>query len=265
MKINGRNGPSSGRRNSMQTHWADIAALLKAGENTIEITSANMPPDEGRLVSVKSDTLPDADSPAGLVLYAYVRCGEQVCDFVSDRGWTVSGYPKPPNTQSGLSAPPDMGKPVEMGPAVELGGLDLAPWKLGSAFLDVAAAAKDSLPVERASLVAADPLMLALGRPNREQVVTVRQTTPTTLQALELTNGGTLAKILKQGAEKILAANGADSAALVDALYRQTLSRKPAAKEQQLALRVVGSPAKAEGVEDLLWALAMLPEFQLIN
>ncbi len=48
----------------------------------------------------------------------------------------------------------------------------------------------------RASMVAADPLMVALGRPNREQVVTTRATTATTLQALELTNGETLAKVL---------------------------------------------------------------------
>ena len=32
----------------------------------------------------------------------------------------------------------------------------------------------EKLPVQRASLLAADPLMSALGRPNREQVVTVR-------------------------------------------------------------------------------------------
>ena len=52
----------------------------------------------------------------------------------------------------------------------------------------------------RASLVAADPLAVALGRPNREQVVTSRPTVATTLQALELTNGETLAKILHRGA-----------------------------------------------------------------
>ena len=58
----------------------------------------------------------------------------------------------------------------------------------------------------RASLVAADPLTVALGRPNREQVVTTRATVATTLQALELTNGETLAKILHRGAEQLAAA-----------------------------------------------------------
>ena len=57
----------------------------------------------------------------------------------------------------------------------------------------------------RAALVAADPLTTALGRPNREQVVTVRSTAATTLQGLELTNGETLAHILERGAKPLLA------------------------------------------------------------
>jgi hypothetical protein len=31
-----------------------------------------------------------------------------------------------------------------------------------------------------------------------------------------------------------------------------------------MARDLVGSPARKEGVEDLLWAMTMLPEFQLI-
>jgi hypothetical protein len=107
--------------------------------------------------------------------------------------------------------------------------------------------------------------MNALGRPNREQFITVRQTAATTLQALELTNGATLARLLKRGAEKILAANPADSREIVDSLFKQTVSRQPADRELNLALQLVGSPAKAAGIEDLLWSLAMLPEFQLIH
>jgi hypothetical protein len=41
----------------------------------------------------------------------------------------------------------------------------------------------------RAALVNADALMLSLGRPNREQVVTTRGDVLTTLQALDLSNG----------------------------------------------------------------------------
>ena len=93
----------------------------------------------------------------------------------------------------------------------------------------------------------------------------MRQATATTLQALELTNGATLAKLLKQGAEKIVAANSTDSTALIATVYEKSVCRQPTAAEQRLALQVVGSPARTEGVEDLLWAVAMLPEFQLIR
>ena len=45
----------------------------------------------------------------------------------------------------------------------------------------------------RAALVTADPLMRALGRPIRDQVVTTRPESFTTLEALDLTNGAILA------------------------------------------------------------------------
>jgi hypothetical protein len=115
----------------------------------------------------------------------------------------------------------------------------------------------------RASLVAADPLAVALGRPNREQVVTSRPTVATTLQALELTNGDTLAKVLHRGAEQLAAADPSPDA-LVDRLYRNALGRLPRGTEKSLATDLLGQPARQDGVEDLLWAMVMLPEFQLI-
>lgn len=130
--------------------------------------------------------------------------------------------------------------------------------------------AKSSLPVKgqtgpvRAALVPADPLMVALGRPNREQVITRRASAATTLEAIELTNGGTLDHILKTGAEKLTAKNSASANAFVATIFEAGLSRRPTAKELKLAEGMVGSPVKKEGVEDLLWSLAMLPEFQLI-
>ncbi len=68
----------------------------------------------------------------------------------------------------------------------------MAPWKLEEDIVakEFVCRAKGGV---RASLVAADPLMVEMGRPNREQVVTTRAETATTLQALELTNGKTLA------------------------------------------------------------------------
>jgi hypothetical protein len=84
------------------------------------------------------------------------------------------------------------------------------------------------------------------------------------LQALELTNGETLSRVLKQGAEKVLADKPGTSRGLVTQLYARALGRKPNGAELKLAEELLGQPAQAETVEDLLWALAMLPAFQLI-
>jgi hypothetical protein len=121
-----------------------------------------------------------------------------------------------------------------------------------------------TLSESRAALAPADSLMVALGRPNREQVVTERATAATTLQALELTNGTTLADMLSAGAAKWVNENGSSPASVVSGLYEAALGRPPMPQEKQAASVVVGSPVKKEGVEDLLWVVAMLPEFQLI-
>lgn len=263
IRINGKSAGRSRERNSTYPDWIDIRSHLQAGENTFEITVVNLPPDDGRLASIQHDQLPEPDSPAGLILYGRMRTGAEVHDFVSDRSWSVQTHDKPPTTDRFDESGP--GALRELGPATELGGVDLAPWKLGEYFLDLASVPKDTLPVERVSLVNADPLMIALGRPNREQFTTVRQTTATTLQALELTNGATLATLLETGAERILAEHADGPEALVGALFRQTLGRQPTSKERSLALELVGSPARPEGIADLLWGLVMLPEFQLIR
>jgi hypothetical protein len=111
--------------------------------------------------------------------------------------------------------------------------------------------------------VAADPLTVALGRPNREQVVTSRPTAATTLQALELTNGETLAKVLHRGAEQLAAADPSP-VELVDRLYRNALGRPPGKTEKAVAIDLLGQPTRQEGVEDFVWAMVLLPEFQLI-
>jgi hypothetical protein len=121
-----------------------------------------------------------------------------------------------------------------------------------------------SLVETRAALAPADPLQRALGRPNREQVVTERLTAATTLQALELTNGATLNGMLDTGAARWTANPTQAPTHLVNALYLQALGRLPTPAERKAALAEIGSPVRRDGVEDLLWALVMLPEFQLV-
>ena len=147
--------------------------------------------------------------------------------------------------------------------AADLGDAKAGPWNAQAALAGAFAGLSFQGNV-RAALANADPLTVCLGRPSREQVITVRSSAATTLQALELTNGETLAKVLEGGAAKLIARKSNSASELINDLYRKALGRKPTSQELNLARELVGEPVKKEGVEDLVWSLAMLPEFQLI-
>ena len=116
----------------------------------------------------------------------------------------------------------------------------------------------------RAAVVDADALQASLGRPNREQVVTRRDSMPTPLEALEFTNGQTLDRLLSQGAERLVK-DSATSEAIVSWVYVAALGRDATAEERKIAINLVGSPATKEGAQDFLWTILMLPEFQFID
>jgi hypothetical protein len=114
--------------------------------------------------------------------------------------------------------------------------------------------------------VISDPLMRSLGRPNREQVVTTRPDQLSTLQALDLSNGAILADWLGRGAANILKAHGkASSEELIELLYREALGRKPTDSELVVSRELLGAKPTPDTLSDLLWAIVMLPEFQLVR
>ncbi|MBI5091200.1 MAG: PSD1 domain-containing protein [Candidatus Hydrogenedentes bacterium] len=123
---------------------------------------------------------------------------------------------------------------------------------------------KSDPSVVRAWRVNSDALTRALGRPNRDNVTTRRQSEATTLQALELTNGPALTDWLKRGTEKLLATNPQPSRDRVAALYTQAILRTPSEKEMELATAMVGDPVTTDSLEDFLWSLIMTPEFQYV-
>jgi hypothetical protein len=116
-------------------------------------------------------------------------------------------------------------------------------------------------------------LAVALGRPNREQVCTVRNEESTVLQSLELVNGKALAERLQQGSRLLLASDlrkEENPAKMVSILYRRALSRLPNDKELSLAVGLLssakeGSTSSQEAWEDMLWALFVSPEFQFVR
>lgn len=128
-----------------------------------------------------------------------------------------------------------------------------------------AGAPRRGAPAVRASLFVDNTLSKALGRPNREQIVTRRDSVATTLQLLELANGATLAQTLRRGAEQTVKQSSGNGDQLIEQLYRRALGRVATSSEQQVARDLMGPKPTVEGVEDLLWILILLPEFQLVQ
>ncbi|PQO28822.1 DUF1549 domain-containing protein [Blastopirellula marina] len=117
----------------------------------------------------------------------------------------------------------------------------------------------------RASLLKSDFLMRSLGRPNRDQVVTVRPLELTTLEAIDLSNGEPLAKMLHQGAITLGQREWKSPDEFVTWLYNYALSRNPTAEERNTLSAAIGNNLETNSIEDVLWAVFMLPEFQLVR
>lgn len=115
----------------------------------------------------------------------------------------------------------------------------------------------------RASLVKNDVFLTALGRPNRENVSTNRASQANLLQALELTNGNKFNSLLASGAKKWKEKYHTNEE-IVSELYNMFLSRDPEKSEMKAAIRILGSLPDEENIQDLMWAILLLPEFQLI-
>jgi hypothetical protein len=249
--INGQEAGSG--KDHTQPSVLDASRFLRKGTNLIAVEANNFPGDPKN---------PDNDqrNAAGFWLYAKTRATNgrdqpRVMDFCSDGSWLCSaesakGWEKPDFS------------PTNWTHAVELGDSDMAPWKLGTRLAETVANLEYNRRV-RASLANNDALMTALGRPNREQVVTTRSSAATTLQALELTNGETLARELKKAGERFVSETS-DPNEIVREIYIKAYGRKPSKQELETSKEILGSSVQSEGVEDLLWAMTMQPEFQLI-
>ncbi|WP_342667607.1 DUF1549 domain-containing protein [Algoriphagus vanfongensis] len=115
----------------------------------------------------------------------------------------------------------------------------------------------------RASLVANNEFLKALGRPTREIVSTSRDSQASLLQALELSNGDKLNSALQKGAETWIATYP-DSEKLTRELFAKAVLREPNAREMEVAMQTFGEKPAPPEVQDFLWALFLSPEFQMI-
>ncbi len=123
---------------------------------------------------------------------------------------------------------------------------------------------EERLKFVRAALVPNDPFQTAMGRPAREIVTTNRETDPTLLQALELTNGEFVYEVLGRGADRWLTEYGDDPDEMIRQIYLSAFNRNPNERELKIAGDMIKPEPNSEAVQDLLWAIVMQPEFQLI-
>ncbi|MHB1177240.1 MAG: DUF1553 domain-containing protein [Daejeonella sp.] len=115
----------------------------------------------------------------------------------------------------------------------------------------------------RASLVVNNTFLTALGRPNRETVSTSRESQANLLQALELTNGERFNSMIRKGAEN-WKQKYKNSDIIIREIYKRALGREVQPKEFKVAKKLLGDKPQTDSIQDLFWAIMLLPEFQII-
>ena len=210
---------------------------LKAGEHTFLVTATNGG---------------SGPNPAGLIVEARIRQDKAAAITVaSDASWSWA-------TGSAVLT----GRPAWQ-PAAVL--TNQSVWGKISGDLRTGLGQSTGGGPVRASVVPSDLLQRALGRPNREQIVSMRPENLTTLEAIDLANGDILAGLLRKGAQGLLASGKGTAAELAGDLCQRALSRPPSAEESALLVSTLGDKLTQQSIEDALWILLMLPEFQFVR
>jgi hypothetical protein len=202
----------------------------------------------------------NAPNPAALFFEARIRLKDRtVVSVGSDATWEWTAAE--PDGNGKFKEPP-----ADWKPAAAVAKPDGWISKVGSQLVPLLgrSALTERVPV-RASLLKSDLLMRTLGRPNREQIVGSRPNDLTTLEAIDLSNGQTLASMIEQDATRLLGRKWKSPEALIRWVYKCALSRPPTPEELDLAREVLGQQPSSQGVQDFLWAVLMLPEFQLVR
>lgn len=240
----------NGREIKKSADWSKpegvpLRGLLTKGSNTLLIVATN------------AGSGPNA---AGLFFEAHIQLpNDQSLKIVSDGTWEFSA--EVPSVKDGrLESLPNSWKPATLVPALDVWTNALSN---GSGILTQAM--QGDLQMMRASLLKSDFLMRSLGRPLREQIVSMRPAELTTLEAIDLSNGATLAGYLAQGATHLAARDASDKGALIEQLFLFALSRQPSAEEQTIIAGSLSSPPTSQEIEDVLWSIFMMPEFFIVR
>ena len=222
-----------------------VNANLRKGDNTI-------------MIVVKNGG--SAPNPAGVWFEAQLRSAHGTRQtVVTDSTWEWT--PAKPDDKGKFASPPK-----DWAPAAEAANQHLWDSQTAKSLQIAVSQSASGVPsYVRASLVTSDLLMRALGRPNREQIVTVRPDNLTTLEAIDLENGNILAGLLKSGAATLLAQHPGTSEELIQTTFKRALSRPPNKNELAIMLEVLGLRPTPQSLEDMLWSVLLLPEFQFLR
>ena len=226
-----------------------------------QVTKLDLPLDlfrDQNVLGVEGQNLGNINNPAGFILWLKLDYMDgSTEEVVSDRSWkstadtTLSNWHNPDYDDQFWQK------------AWQAGSFEKSYWGRITDFRFE----QDTMPTidARASLVMQDDFMKTLGRPVRENVVTKRDDENTLLQSLMLTNGSQFHKSIAIGAKSWLRQYGDQYDTLVNQLFLDLLGRKPSNKEQQWLIKQLKQSEEPQLVlEDVIWSLLLLPEFQLI-
>lgn len=241
----------NGREVERSDDWTQPKAVslrphLRKGDNTILVVASNAG---------------GSPNPAAFIFQAELRLtdGSQV-RWVTDDSWEWSQ--KVAASKEGRSGAP--GGPwtkVTVVPALDVWNQTMQA--TGRNLLSQLA--NGELRMVRASLMKNDFLMRSLGRPHREQIVSMRPDELTTLEAIDLSNGSVLAGYLATGGRFLKERWKDDREGLVESVFQFAYTRQPTAEEKSTILEALGASPTAEQIEDVLWAVMMSPEFLLVR
>ncbi|TWU03254.1 DUF1549 domain-containing protein [Neorhodopirellula pilleata] len=238
----------SGSQEWTRPEAVPLRGTLKKGANTIVVIAKNFA---------------DVPNAAGFFFQAHLNLSDRsTLSLPSDESWEFNpNVPTSGEHKLGQIRGPWHG--VSVVPA-------LSVWEnvinqQGRPMLAEVATMADAMPMVRASLMKNTALMKSLGRPMREQIVSMRPDLLTTLEAIDLANESTLADAFADGAKRLIDETGGRTDSIVRSLFRRTLTRQPTDQEFELLRSVLGDRPDQTAVQDAMWAVCMLPEFILIR
>lgn len=220
-----------------------LAGRLKKGKNEILIVASNRG---------------ESPNPAGCFFESRMLYEDGRIDSIAtDDTWQFTT--QVPNKNGKFKNEPDDWKPAQV-----VGNQSI--WKrIEQDALRMLTFVTQDQPMVRAALLKSDFLQRTLGRPNRDQIVTMRPNDLSTLEAIDLNTSGILYEMLRKGATHILQKQGTSREKIVDWVTRSALTRQPTQSELDLTAQCLPSSLSRDDVQDYLWAVMMTPEFQFIR